>query len=330
MKPVNASQKSGTVEKKLQEGIFLNNVSKWYGQVMGLIDVTAFIGKGVTGLLGPNGAGKSTLIKLVTGQIRPNKGTITAFGMPVWNNSRYYRMVGYCPEFENMYEWLTGIDFVTYMVRLNGYGKNDGEKLAWQAIETVGMTKEAGRKIATYSKGMRQRIKMAQAIAHKPKILFLDEPLAGTDPVGRVEIINLIRQLGDEKTGVSVVVSSHILHEIERMTKRVLMVHKGRLLAWGDMNEIRDKLDKFPHTLRISSVEDRRLAKHLIDMPEVSSVMVDEEKSILRVKVLKPDRFYSKLPQILAKEKISIDQLGSLDEDLESIFSYLTGGGGGQ
>ncbi len=319
---------STTDKEKLQEGIFLNNVSKWYGQVMGLIDVTAFIGKGVTGLLGPNGAGKSTLIKLVTGQIRPNKGTITAFGMPVWNNPQYYRMVGYCPEFENMYEWLTGLDFVTYMVRLNGYGKSEGEKLARQAIETVGMKKESGRKIATYSKGMRQRIKLAQAIAHKPKILFLDEPLAGTDPVGRVEIINLIRQLGDKKSGISVVVSSHILHEIERMTKRVLMVHKGRLLAWGDMNEIRDKLDRFPHTLSISSAEDRRLARHLINMPEVSSVKVDDKESVLRVKILKPDNFYSKLPKILVKEKISIDQLGSLDEDLESIFAYLTGGVG--
>ncbi|MDP7266274.1 MAG: ABC transporter ATP-binding protein, partial [Candidatus Thermoplasmatota archaeon] len=146
----------------------------------------------------------------------------------------------------------------------------------------------------------------------------------------RVEIINLIRQLGDEKSGISVLVSSHILHEIERMTKRVLMVHKGRLLAWGDMNEIRDKLDRFPHSLSISSAEDRRLAKYLINMPEVSSVMVDEKESVLRVKILKPDNFYSKLPKILAKEKISIDQLGSLDEDLESIFAYLTGGGGGK
>ncbi len=305
-------------------GIHFDNVSKWYGQVMGLIDVTASIGSGVTGILGPNGAGKSTFIKLVTGQIRPNKGRITAFGMPVWNNPEYNRMVGYCPEYEDMYDWMTGFEFVEFMVRLNGFGKKRAKELSWSAVETVGMTEEAGRKIATYSKGMRQRIKLAQAIAHKPKILFLDEPLAGTDPVGRFEIINLIRRLGSREFGISVIISSHILHEIERMTKKLLMLHKGRLLAWGDMDEIRDKLDQYPHTLLIRTVERRKLARHLINLPQVSSVRVDDVKGTLNVKVLEPDLFYTELPGILTRENISIEQLGSLDEDLESIFSYLT------
>ena len=305
-------------------GIHLENVSKWYGQVMGLIDVTAFIGSGVTGILGPNGAGKSTFIKLVTGQIKPSKGKITAFGMPVWNNPEYNKMVGYCPEYEDMYDWMTGIEFVEFMVRLNGFGKKEAKALSWTAIETVGMTEEAGRKIATYSKGMRQRIKLAQAIAHKPKILFLDEPLAGTDPVGRFEIINLIRRLGSREYGISVIISSHILHEIERMTKQLLMLHKGRLLAWGEMDEIRDKLDQYPHTLLIRTAKKRKLARHLINLPQVSSVQVDDVKGTLNVKVLEPDIFYSELPGILTRENISIEQLGSLDEDLESIFSYLT------
>jgi len=305
-------------------GIHFDNVSKWYGQVMGLIDVTASIGSGVTGILGPNGAGKSTFIKLVTGQIKPNKGAITAFGMPVWNNPEYNRMVGYCPEYEDMYDWMTGLEFVDLMVRLNGYGKKRAKALSWTAIETVGMTEEAGRKIGTYSKGMRQRIKLAQAIAYKPKILFLDEPLAGTDPVGRFEIINLVRRLGSREFGISVIISSHILHEIERMTKQLLMLHKGRLLAWGNMDEIRDKLDRYPHTLLIRAAEKRKLARHLIDLPQVSSVRVDDVKGTLNVKVLEPDLFYAELPNILTRENISIEQLGSLDEDLESIFSYLT------
>lgn len=307
-----------------QDGIVLENVSKWYGQVMGLNEVSAKIGKGVTGLLGPNGAGKSTFIKLVTGQIKPSKGRITAFGMSVWNNPKYLRMVGYCPEYENLYDHLTGFEFVEFLLRLNGYKKELAPKLAWQAIKTVDMTKEAKRRIGTYSKGMRQRIKLAQAIAHKPRILFLDEPLAGTDPVGRYDIIKLIHRLGSEEHGISVLVSSHILHEIERMTNRVLMLHQGRLLAWGDMNEIRNKLDQYPHSLLIESKESRRLAKNLIDLPQVSSVKVDERKGKLNVKVLEPDTFYTLLPKILAREKISIEQLGSLDEDLGSIFSYLT------
>ncbi len=297
-------------------------MSKWYGEVMGLIDVTVRIGGGVTGILGPNGAGKSTFIKLVTGQIRPDKGNITAFGMGVWNNPGYNRMMGYCPEFENMYDWLTGVEFVEIMLRLSGYDAGRARTRAWESIDMVSLRKEAERKIATYSKGMRQRIKIAQAIAHKPRLLFLDEPLAGTDPIGRVELINLIRRLG--ASGISVVVSSHILHEMQRMTKRIMMLYKGRLLAWGDMDDIRGKLDQYPHTVEICTGEPRRLGGYLIGLPQVSSVQLVPSKAALNVKVQEPDEFYTELPRILAREGIEIQRLGSLDEDLESIFSYLT------
>lgn len=304
------------------EAIFFDNVSKWYGEVMGLIDITVRIGKGVTGILGPNGAGKSTFMKLVTGQIKPDKGTVTAFGMPVWNNPRYNMIIGYCPEYEQMYDWLTGSGFVETMLRLSGYDRERARVRTREVIEMVGMEKGAERRIATYSKGMRQRIKIAQALAHKPRILFLDEPLAGTDPLGRVELIDLIRRLGS--MGISVVVSSHILHEMERMTKKILMLYKSRLLAWGDMDEIRGKLDQYPHTLEIRLEKPRSLAIHLIGLPQVSSVQLVADKGTLNVKVQEPDAFYLELPKILVRENISIDQLGSLDEDLESIFSYLT------
>jgi len=308
--------------------IQIDHVSKFYGEVMGLNDITVTIGPGVTGLLGPNGAGKSTLMKLITGQIKQDKGTIKAFGMPVTNNPAYYNMVGYCPEYEDMFDWMTGLNFVRYLVQLNGYSKSAATKMAKEAISICGMSKDQNRPINTYSKGMRQRVKIAQAIAHKPKILYLDEPLAGTDPIGRVEIIKLIRKLGSKRYGMMVLVSSHILHEVERMTNEMILIHKGRLLAWGNMKEIRSKLDQVPHSLIIRSDENRRLAQVLIELPEVSSVKIDKRHDGIVVKVANPDKFYLQLPKILVREKINIDRLGSLDDDLESIFEYLTKDGG--
>lgn len=309
------------------EVIRLENISKFYGDVLGLNDVTISIGPGVTGLLGPNGAGKSTLMKLLTGQIKPDKGTIRAFGMPVWNNPKYYGMVGYCPEFEETFDRMTGLDFVKYLLRVSGYKSADADKMAKKAIKTCSMTKDMGRPIRTYSKGMRQRIKIAQAIAHNPKVLFLDEPLTGTDPIGRVDIINVIRDLG-KKQGMTVLVSSHVLHEIERMTSHMLMIHRGRVIAWGDIEEIRSKLDQVPHSLIIRCNDDRKLARRLIGLEEVSSVQIDKRKDGIIVKVADPDSFYRIIAKVLKEEQVKLYQLGSLDDDLESLFEYLTTGEG--
>lgn len=304
--------------------LIFDNVSKWYGEVLGVMDVTTTIQSGVLGILGPNGAGKSTFLKLATGQLKPDKGHITAFGMPVYNNVKYNEIMGYCPEFENMYDFMTGREFVEFMLRLNGYGREEGGRLAFRAIKTVNMEEDCSRKIGTYSKGMRQRIKIAQAIAHRPKVIFLDEPLAGTDPIGRAEIIQLIRKMGEE--GMTVIVSSHILHEVEKMTDRVLMLYKGRNIAWGKLDEIRNQLDRYPLTVHIHGREERKLASVLANMETVSSIKIGGGG--VDIKVLDPNKFHSELPGVLVKEKLSISGIKALDDDLESIFTYLTTEGG--
>ena len=212
--------------------VILEGVSKWYGNVIGLNDVTLEIEEGVTGLLGPNGAGKSTMLKVITGQIKHSKGNVKVFGNSVWNNATTLANIGYSPEGDSFYSWITGREFVEMAASLHGL--NDPVKEAGKVIDFVEMTDDADRKIKTYSKGMRQRIKIAQALVGKPKLLVLDEPLSGTDPLGRVQMLNLIEKL--EKEGTSIIVSSHVLHEIERMTDQITLINHGKLIAEGNIH----------------------------------------------------------------------------------------------
>src|SRR5262245_58647648 len=192
------------------------NLSKWYGQVIGLNDVTVSVPSGITGLLGPNGAGKSTFMKLITGQLKPSKGSITVLGEPIWGNPKLYFRIGFCPEQDSFYERMTGLEWVTALIRLNGLGEAEANAAARRPLEMVDLMAAAGKKIGAYSKGMRQRVKMAQALAHEPDLLILDEPLSGMDPIMRRKTIRMIKDWG--RAGKSIIVSSHILHEIESMT----------------------------------------------------------------------------------------------------------------
>ena len=214
-----------------------DNVAKWYGQVIGLVDVTTEIDPGVTALLGPNGAGKSTFLKLLTGQLVPSTGTVSLFDKDPFRSSGVYRQVGFCPEQDAFYEDMTGRKFVNYLTRLHGFGAADARRRADEAIERVGMSENAHRRIRTYSKGMRQRIKLAQAISHDPQLVVLDEPLNGMDPIGRRRVIDLVKEIGAE--GRSVLVSSHILHEVEAMTRELLLLYQGRVLARGTIEHAR-------------------------------------------------------------------------------------------
>ena len=193
-----------------------DHVSKWYGQVIGLNDISVEVRPGVTGLLGPNGAGKSTFLKLVTGQLKPSKGTVRVLGEPIWGNPGLYARVGFCPEQDSFYERMTGLQWVTALVRLNGLSVTAARDAAREALDTVDLLDAADKKIGAYSKGMRQRVKLAQAVVHDPELLVLDEPLAGMDPIARRKVVRLIQRWGRE--GKSVLVSRHILHEIESMT----------------------------------------------------------------------------------------------------------------
>jgi ABC-2 type transport system ATP-binding protein len=304
--------------------IEVDRVSKFYGRVMGLNDISVKFGPGITGLLGPNGAGKSTMLKLIMGQIRPSLGKITAFDQKVWNNPSLNQRIGYCPEQDSFYPWMTGFEFVKFCATLNGVPNSKAKKMAVKALKTVDLKKDMGRKIGGYSKGMRQRVKIAQSIVHEPLLLVLDEPLAGTDPLGRLKIINLLFKL--EKQGKHIIVSSHVLHEVERITRSIVLINKGKLIAQGDIQSIRDSMDKFPLNIRIRTDSPRRLAKLLSDNEFVISVYFPpDKKDTVIIMTSRPDMFYPDFQQLVINKSLTIYSIDSPDDSLDAVFKYLVG-----
>jgi ABC-2 type transport system ATP-binding protein len=295
-------------------------LSKWYGQVIGLNDVTVAVPSGVTGLLGPNGAGKSTFMKLMTGQLKPSKGSITMLGEPIWGNPSIFFRVGYCPDQDAFYERMTGLEWLTALIRLTGYGEAAAIAAARRALETVDLMDAANKKIGGYSKGMRQRVKLAQALAHDPEVLVLDEPLSGMDPIARRKTIRLIKEWG--RAGKSIIVSSHILHEIEAMTPTILLINNGRILAEGDVHQIRDLIDKHPHTVNIRAADPRALARRFLAYDDLLSVRFEDDSVI--VQTAQPDAFYTRLTELAASgEAGAIDEVTSPDDNLQAVFQYL-------
>jgi ABC-2 type transport system ATP-binding protein len=297
-----------------------DHLSKWYGQVIGLNDVSVTVPPGITGLLGPNGAGKSTFMKLITGQLRPSKGSITVLGEPIWQNPALYQRIGFCPEQDAFYERMTGLEWVTALVRLNGVTEAEAAAMAARAIENVELTDAANKKIGAYSKGMRQRIKMAQALAHDPELLILDEPLSGMDPIARRKAIRMIKEWG--RAGKSVIVSSHILHEIESMTANILLINQGRILAEGNVHQIRDLIDEHPHTVHIKADQTRALAREFLSHDDVLSLKFEEGAVV--VQTGRPDAFYARLTDLAASGAHgAIHEVTSPDDNLQAVFQYL-------
>jgi ABC-2 type transport system ATP-binding protein len=300
--------------------IATEHLSKWYGQVSGLNDVTVAVPSGITGLLGPNGAGKSTFMKVVTGQLKPSKGSVRVLGETIWGNPGLYKRLGFCPEQDAFYERMTGLDWVTALVRLNGLSAAAAAETAHHALERVGLLDAAGKKIGAYSKGMRQRVKLAQAIALDPELLILDEPLNGMDPIMRRTTIELIRSWA--RAGRSVLVSSHVLHEIEALTTNVLMINNGRIVAEGNVYQIRDLIDEHPHTVLVRVKEPRTLARALVSDEGVVSVRF--EPGAVVIETAKPDALYARLTEMAAREEAgAIEELTSLDDNLQAVFKYL-------
>jgi ABC-2 type transport system ATP-binding protein len=300
--------------------LVVDHVSKWYGQVIGLNDVTVSVPPGVTGLLGPNGAGKSTFMKLVTGQLRPSKGSVTVLGEPVWNNPAQYFRMGFCPEQDAFYDRMTGLEWVTALARLNGLAPDESRAAGLRALEAVDLVEAANKRIGAYSKGMRQRVKLAQAIVHDPELLILDEPLAGMDPVARRRTIRLIRDWA--KQGRSIIVSSHILHEIESMTANILLINQGRILAEGNVHQIRDLIDEHPHTVYIRAADPRRLAREFLARADVISLRF--EPGALVVETGTPDDFYASLTELVASGQSGpVEAMTSPDDNLQAVFKYL-------
>ena len=300
--------------------IAAEHLSKWYGQVSGLNDVSVSVPPGITGLLGPNGAGKSTFMKLVTGQLRPSKGQVRVLGEPIWGNHALFQRIGFCPEQDAFYDRMTGREWVTALTGLHGFDARTAADQAERAIAAVELTDAADRKIGSYSKGMRQRIKLAQAIAHEPELLILDEPLSGMDPLMRRRTVRQIKEWA--RGGTSVLVSSHILHEIEAMTSNILLVNNGRIVAEGDVHHIRDLIDEHPHTVSIRTSQPHAVARELLADEGVVSVRF--EPGGLVVETARPDAFYARVTDLAASGQFGpIREITSPDDNLQAVFRYL-------
>ncbi|MEV4092455.1 ABC transporter ATP-binding protein [Streptosporangium saharense] len=297
--------------------IELAQVSRWYGNVVAVNDVTMTVAPGVTGLLGPNGAGKSTLLHMMAGFLAPSGGTVTLDGVKIWRNHEVYRSIGLVPEREAAYGFLTGWEFVLSSARLHRL--SDAEGAARKAVATVEMETAAERRIETYSKGMRQRIKVAAALVHDPQVLLLDEPFNGMDPRQRMHLMDLVRAMG--AAGKTILFSSHILEEVERVAQHIEVLVAGRHAATGDFREIRRRMTDRPHVFRVRSSDDRRLASALIADGSSSSVSLTQTG--LEVQAVDFRRFTWLLPRVARDADVRIWQISPADEDLESVFSYL-------
>jgi ABC-2 type transport system ATP-binding protein len=309
---VNAGIAKATVE--------IEHLSKWYGDVVAVSDVSFGIGPGVTGLLGPNGAGKSSILKVLAGLLKPSAGEVRVMGQRMRSDVQLFRRIGMVPEQETIYPYLTGREFVRWNASLQRLP--DIDDATQRALMTADLGDAAERRIGGYSKGMRQRIKIAAALVHDPDILVLDEPLTGTDPVQRVHLIRLIHNLGE--AGKTVFVSSHVLHEVERLADRIIVIVNGKLAAVGDYRAIRDKIDEHARTIRVKSTNDRGLASMLITTPHVASVRLDPDPPSLVVEAEDVRAVYRLLPRIAREHDIRLFEIAALDDSLASVFAYVT------
>ena len=296
----------------------VDRCSKWYGQVLGISDVSWKLAGGIVGLLGPNGAGKSTLIKLIAGLLRPSRGTLEVFGATPFHSPEVRRRIGYAPEHEKMWDELTAHELVTVMAELAGAA--NPRTAAEAALAQVGMTSAMHRRVRGFSKGMRQRTKLATAIAHDPDLLLLDEPLTGVDPLARIEIVEWIRALA--AAGKTVIVSSHVLYEIEALTSEIIVIHRGQVLAEGNVYEIRKLIDRHPHRIRVECDRPRVLAAALAEAPHVSRIELSDRGLLIETR--DPDRCYDLLAEITLAKELTIDSLASPDNNLGAVFEYLT------
>ncbi len=297
--------------------IELVNVSRWYGNIVAVNEISFSLGPGVTGLLGPNGAGKSTILHMLAGFLRPSSGTVRVLGEAVWQQPEAYRRIGLVPEREAAYPFLSGYEFVLLSAKLHGL-PSPGEA-AMRAVQAVDMEEAQHRAMGGYSKGMNQRMKVASAIVHDPQVLLLDEPFNGMDPRQRLHMMDLLREVAAQ--GRTIVFSSHILEEVERLAEKVLVIIAGRLAAAGDFRAIRKLMTDRPHTFTVRSSDNRRLASVLVADPSVVGVELDGER--LSVRTSEFAAFALAAPRLARTEGIRLLELLPTDESLESVFSYL-------
>lgn len=311
--------------------LLFEHASKWYGNVLALNQVTLELTGGITGLVGANGAGKSTLLRMATGQLKPTLGRVSVRGIDAWD-WRARRLVGYCPDVDAFYEDLSGRKFVWVMARLCGFDRAEATRRTEAVLQQVGMTERADRKLQGYSKGMRQRIKLAQALLHDPELLVLDEPLSGIDPIGRQELLELFQALAAQ--GKCLLISSHELEALERLTNHVVIMARGRVAAVGTLQQIRDLLDDYPLSVQVDVDRPREVARRLLDLPDVIAVEVKATSAAeacsnsLVVKARNPKRFFTQFGNLVVEEGVEVRRLEPLDESAHAILGYLLGGSG--
>ncbi|HKP45726.1 MAG TPA: ABC transporter ATP-binding protein [Pyrinomonadaceae bacterium] len=308
------------------EMIIFDDVSKFYGEILGVNRVNLQIAPGITSLVGPNGAGKSTLMNLMTGLLRPTRGHITILDIPTHQPEQLFQKVGYCTQFDSFPRGVTGREFIQSFLLVHGHGKPRARELAEVALDRVSLTTAADRKVAGYSKGMRQRIRLAQAIAHQPAVLILDEPLNGLDPMVRAETIALFRKLASE--GLHLIISSHILHEVDMMSDRVILLNNGYIVAEGNVHGVRDEMQKHPMQILIRCDNPSKLAARVFDKDHVVEARLHDDRMGLFVKTRDADRFYLLLNQVVAEGEINVESVAPVDDDLSAVYQYLIGSEG--
>jgi ABC-2 type transport system ATP-binding protein len=298
--------------------------SKWYGHVLGVSEVSWQAGGGIVGLLGPNGAGKSTLIKMMAGLLQPSRGSLTVYGESPFRDVAVRRRIGYAPEHDSTWDELTALELVTAMARLAGVPASRVGAAAQDALAQMGMSFAMHRRVRGFSHGMRQRTKLATAIAHDPDLVLLDEPLTGVDPVARVDIVERIKRLA--AAGKTIIVSSHVLYEIETLTSEIVVIYRGQVLAEGNVYEIRTLIDRHPHRIRLECDQPRQIAAALAGEDHVARLVF--ERGALIVETRDPDRCYDQLASAVLSGNVQVTALSSPDNNLAAVFEYLTGDGG--
>ena len=307
--------------------IVFDNVSKFYGEVLGVNRVSFALDHGITSLVGPNGSGKTTLMNLLTGLIKPTRGSIDVFGLTTRQPMELFRQVGYCTQFDSFPPGSTGYDFIFWPLRLHGFGREQAARLTAEALERAGMTQVARRKVAGYSKGMRQRIRLAQAIAHHPSVLVLDEPLNGLDPIARAEAIALFESLA--KQGMHVIISSHILEEVDRISDRVVLMSSGYVVAEGQIREVRKEVRDHPMQILVRCSNAARLASAAFELNHVVEAKILNDSRGVLIRTRDPEQFYLLLNKIVCSGLIEVDAVAPADDDVNSIYQYLIGSNGG-
>ena len=306
--------------------IIFDDVSKFYGEILGVNRVNLQIEPGITSLVGPNGAGKSTLMNLMTGLLRPSRGQVTVLGIPTHQPEQLFRKLGYCTQFDSFPRGLTGTEFIKSFLLVHGIERKRAAELTDIALERVSLTQAGNRKIAAYSKGMRQRIRLAQAIAHQPEVMILDEPLNGLDPMVRAETIALFLKLAAE--GLHLIVSSHILHEVDMMSDRVILLNNGYVVAEGNIHGVRDEMQEHPMQILIRCDKPSLLAAQVFQQDHVVEARLHDDRRGLFVKTRDADRFYLLLNSVVADGEINIESIEPVDDDLSAVYQYLIGSEG--